>query len=160
MPAKSLVFALALSLLSLQASAQNNEAAAPQSDSAPAGTLLAKPESPSRGVEILSDTQGVDFGPYLQQWHMITQRNWEKRMPKEVNAPVSASGAVVIQFRILPSGAVMDDSVILKGRSSTVSLDHAAWSAITESSYPPLPSDFHGPYLELRAYFLYNEQPQ
>jgi len=32
----------------------------------------------------------------------------------------------------------------------------AAWGALTGSNYPPLPRDFHGPYLELRAYFLYN----
>ena len=32
--------------------------------------------------------------------------------------------------------------------------------ALTGSNYPPLPSDFHGPYLELRAYFLYNMEPR
>jgi hypothetical protein len=50
----------------------------------------------------------------------------------------------------------MDGSVILEVRSCDVALDRAAWGALTGSNYPPLPGDFHGPYLELRAYFLYN----
>ena len=39
-------------------------------------------------------------------------------------------------------------------------LDRAAWGALTGSNYPPLPRDFHGPYLELRAFFLYNMEEQ
>ncbi len=26
-------------------------------------------------------------------------------------------------------------------------------------NYPPLPKEFHGPYLELRAIFMYNTEP-
>jgi hypothetical protein len=54
----------------------------------------------------------------------------------------------------------MDGSMQLVGRSGDSALDRAAWGALTGSSYPSLPKDFHGPYLELRAYFLYNMQPQ
>ncbi len=49
--------------------------------------------------------------------------------------------------------------MILEGRSGDTGLDRAAWGALTGSNYPPLPHDFHGPYLELRALFLYNMQP-
>ena len=79
-------------------------------------------------------------------------------MPKEVNAPLLLKGIVVIRFKILPDGKVT--GMVLEGRSGTESLDRAAWGAISGSSYPPLPRDFHGPYLELRAFFLYNMQPQ
>ena len=44
------------------------------------------------------------------------------------------------------------------GRSGDVGLDRAAWGALQGSNYPPLPKDFHGPYLELRALFMYNMQ--
>ncbi len=37
-------------------------------------------------------------------------------------------------------------------------LDHAALKAIKKSKYPPLPQDFHEPYLEMRACFSYNMQ--
>jgi hypothetical protein len=61
---------------------------------------------------------------------------------------------------VLPNGRLMDGSLVLEGRSGDVALDRAAWGALTGSNYPPLPRDFHGPYLELRAYFLYNMEPQ
>jgi hypothetical protein len=61
---------------------------------------------------------------------------------------------------VLPNGRLMDGSLVLEGRSGDTALDRAAWGALTGSNYPPLPSDFHGPYLELRAYFLYNMQPR
>jgi hypothetical protein len=66
---------------------------------------------------------------------------------------------VAIRFKVLPNGRLMDGSLQLEGRSGDTALDRAAWGALTGSNYPPLPRDFHGPYLELRAYFLYNMQP-
>jgi hypothetical protein len=108
------------------------------------------------GIQILSDTQGVDFTPYLQQWYRITQATWKKLMPKEVDPPALKKGQDMIRFKILPNGELMPHSMILEGRSGDVALDRAAWSALTNSRYPPLPTEFHGPYIELRALFLYN----
>lgn len=108
------------------------------------------------GVQILSDTQGVDFTSYLQQWYRITNANWKKLMPKEVGPPTLKKGQDMIRFKILPNGELMPHGMILEGRSGDVALDRAAWSALTNSHYPPLPAEFHGDYLELRAVFLYN----
>jgi TonB family protein len=95
----------------------------------------------------------------MKQWHSITQKTWQGLMPAEVNKPILRKGVDAIRFKILPSGQVVD--MKLEGRSGTESLDRAAWGAIAQSSYPPLPEAFTGPYLELRAYFLYNmKQPQ
>jgi outer membrane biosynthesis protein TonB len=80
-------------------------------------------------------------------------------IPDEVNPPIYKSGMVAVRFKVLPNGRLMDGSLVLEGRSGDVALDRAAWGALTGSNYPPLPRDFHGPYLELRAYFLYNMQP-
>jgi outer membrane biosynthesis protein TonB len=110
-------------------------------------------------VSLLSDTQGVDFGPYLAAWHKTTQATWKKLIPQEAEAPTLRQGEVVIQFKILPNGRIMDGSMILEGRSGSVALDRAAWGALTTSKLPPLPGEFHGPYLALRADFLYNRQP-
>jgi hypothetical protein len=44
----------------------------------------------------------------------------------------------------------------LTGRSGDVALDRAAWGAIEGADYPPLPREFHGPYLQLRFRFQYN----
>ena len=122
--------------------------------------LRMHPGAGSGGVEVLSDTQGVDFNSWLARWHWETERTWDPLIPDEVNPPIYKSGMVAIRFKVLPNGRLMDGSLILEGRSGDVALDRAAWGALTGSNYPPLPKDFHGPYLELRAYFLYNMEPQ
>jgi hypothetical protein len=127
-----------------------------QSVPAPRQTDSGKAKVTPDGVEILSDTQGVDFSSYLHQWHQITSVTWNKLIPAEVNPPGHKKGVVVIRFKILPNGKLMEHSMILEGRSGDAGLDHAAWSALTDSDYPPLPLAFHGPYLEFRAVFLYN----
>jgi TonB family protein len=124
----------------------------------PGGGGLARHPGAGSGVEVLSDTQGIDFSSWLSRWHYITQMTWDPLIPDEVNPPILKSGMVAVRFKVLPNGQVTD--MQLDGRSGDTGLDRAAWGAITGSSYPPLPRDFHGPYLELRAYFLYNQQPQ
>jgi hypothetical protein len=131
-----------------------------QSDDVPTGGLTMHPGAGTGGVQILSDTQGIDFSSWLARWHYDTERTWDPLIPDEVNPPINKSGAVAIEFKVLPNGRLMPNSVHLVGRSGDTALDRAAWGALTGSSYPPLPSDFHGPYLELRAYFLYNMTPQ
>ncbi len=122
------------------------------------GSGLARHPGAGSGFEVLSDTQGVDFSSWLSRWHYITQMTWDPLIPDEVNPPILKSGIVAVRFKVLPNGQVTD--MQLDGRSGDTGLDRAAWGAITGSSYPPLPREFHGPYLELRAYFLYNQQPQ
>jgi outer membrane biosynthesis protein TonB len=122
--------------------------------------LRMHPGAGTGGIEVLSDTQGVDFNGWLQRWHRETERTWDPLIPDEVNPPILKSGMVAIRFKVLPNGRLMDGSLVLEGRSGDVALDRAAWGALTGSNYPPLPRDFHGPYLELRAFFLYNMEPQ
>jgi hypothetical protein len=123
------------------------------------GGLARHPGAGTGGVEVLSDTQGVDFSGWLQRWYYETRRTWDPLIPDEVNAPILKKGQVLIRFKVLPNGRLMDP-MILEGRSGDTALDRAAWGALTGSNYPPLPKEFHGPYLELRALFMYNLQPQ
>ena len=125
----------------------------------PSGGLARHPGAGSGGVQVLSDTQGVDFSNWLQRWHWETEHTWDPLIPDEVNPPILKSGMVAIRFKVLPNGRLMDGSLVLEGRSGDTALDRAAWGALTGSNYPPLPHDFHGPYLELRAYFMYNMEP-
>ncbi|MGA8042757.1 MAG: energy transducer TonB [Terracidiphilus sp.] len=141
----------------MRGAAQNRGTSA---NNLPGGTGLSMhPGAGTGGVEVLSDTQGVDFNSWLMRWHRETEHTWDPLIPDEVNPPILKSGAVVIRFKVLPNGRVMDGSMVLEGRSGDTGLDRAAWGAITGSNYPPLPREFHGPYLELRAVFLYNMQP-
>jgi TonB family protein len=108
------------------------------------------------GVQILSDTQGVDFSAYIRKVVSDTKRNWEPLIPEEVEPPLLKRGQVSIRFTILPGGQI--GAMTLETPSGDVALDRAAWGAITsEGQFPPLPIQFHGPQLELRFIFMYNE---
>jgi hypothetical protein len=121
------------------------------------GTAM-HPGAGTGGVQVLSDTQGVDFSNWIIRWHHETQRTWDPLIPDEANPPISRAGIVVIRFKVQPNGQLVPGSVQIEGRSGDTAYDRAAWGALTGSTYPPLPREFHGPYLELRAYFLYNER--
>jgi TonB family protein len=121
------------------------------------GGLSRHPGAGAGGVQVLSDTQGVDFNNWLIRWHRETERTWDPLIPDEVNPPLLKQGQVQIRFKVLPNGQITD--MQLEGRSGDTALDRAAWGALTGSNYPPLPREFHGPYLELRALFMYNMQP-
>ena len=106
--------------------------------------------------DILSDTLGVDFGPYIQRVIYDTKRAWYPIIPEVAQPPISKQGRTMIRFKILPDGSVTD--MHLEGPSGTVSLDRAAWAGIVSAApFPTLPKNFKGPFLELRFYFLYND---
>jgi len=105
------------------------------------------------GIEILSDTQGVDFGPYLTRIIHDVQQNWERLMPESVL--MGKKGKLTIEFAITKDGQVAAMKVTVP--SGDTALDRAAWGGITASNpFPPLPTEFTGPYLELRFRFYYN----
>ena len=106
-------------------------------------------------AEVLSDTQGVDFGPYLSRVLDAVRRNWYNLIPEEARPPLLKKGKVSIEFAILPSGKVAGMKIV--GPSGDIPLDRAAWGGITASvPFAPLPNEFHGPYLALRFHFFYN----
>lgn len=119
------------------------------------------PGAPGRGeigngVEILTDTQGVDFKPYLQRVIDAVRRNWYAVMPEM--AYLGRKGRVVVTFAIEQNGSV--PGLLLESPSGTASFDQAAQAAINASNpFPPLPSQFHGPELRLRFFFFYNINP-
>jgi TonB family protein len=113
----------------------------------------------SSGVDILSDTRGVDFGPYVKQVIQATRGAWLKVIPESARPPQEKQGSVGIRFKIDPMGRV--SGMVLEHPSGDIGLDRAAWRGITGASpYPPLPAEFAGPYLELRFGFFYNLDPK
>ena len=111
-----------------------------------AGALPMHPGAGTGGVQILSDQQGVDFNSWLLRWHRETERTWDPLIPEEVNPPILKKGAVVIRFKVLPSGRLMDGSMVLEGRSGDTALDRAAWGALDRVGLFRLcPENFTGP---------------
>jgi len=106
-------------------------------------------------MEVLTDTQGVDLGPYLSKVLQSVRENWYQLIPTEAHLPELKKGAVSIEFVILRNGQV--DGMKIVGPSGDAELDKAAWGGIEYSvPFAALPDKFHGPYLALRIHFYYN----
>jgi TonB family protein len=108
-------------------------------------------------LDVLSDTMGVDFGPYLQRVLHDVKMNWYNLIPESARPPIMKKGKVAIEFAILKDGSVRGMQLEQGGSSGDPALDRAAWGGITASNpFPPLPSEFAGQYLALRFHFFYN----
>ncbi len=109
-------------------------------------------------TEILSDTMGGDFGPYLNRILSDIKRNWDPLIPEEARYPLNKQGETYIRFTIGKDGKILD--MHLDDSTHDVAIDKSCWSAIkAEGQFPPLPTQFKGPNLELRIHFLVNKQP-
>ena len=110
-------------------------------------------------AEVLSDTKGVNFDPYLQRILREIYDQWIPLIPEEARPPLSKSGTTLIRFIINPDGSI--GGVYLDGSTHDSALNKAAWGSITGvGQFPPLPSQFTGPNLELRIHYLVNEKTE
>jgi len=106
-------------------------------------------------LEILTDTMGVDFGPYLNRVLHDVRQNWYQLIPESASFK---RGWVTIEFLILKDGSVQGLRVI--DSSGDVTLERPAYGSIKGSDpFQPLPREFAGPYLGLRFRFFYNLNP-
>jgi TonB family protein len=114
-----------------------------------------RPTATMGPLEVLTDTMGVDFGPYLQRVLHDVRENWYNLIPASAKSPMRKKGKVVIEFAIKKDGTVV--GMQLMRTSGDVELDRGGWGGITASNpFPPLPSEFGGPYIGLRFTFYYN----
>jgi len=114
-----------------------------------------KPTAKMGPLDVLSDTMGVDFGPYLQRVLHDVRMNWYNVIPESASMK---KGKVTIEFAILKNGTVAGMRYV--SSSGDVALDRAAYGGITGSNpFQPLPSEFGGQYLALRFAFYYNPDP-
>jgi TonB family protein len=115
------------------------------------------PNFSTEAPTILSDTRGVDFGPYLARVVFIVRRNWYSVIPE--SARLGEKGRVGVVFEILKDGSV--PQLRLVASSGSDPLDRAAVTGVHASApFPPLPAEFTGNHLVLQFIFLYNLAPQ
>ena len=133
----------------LPAQAVSLQVAAPQDN----GPALSLPHKPTQGVDILSDTQGVDFGPYVTQIMRLVRDSWNKSLAESTSPLPGAGGVTLIHIAIHADGTMA--GVRLDGSSRDPSLDHIAWKSITQlKSLPPLPVAFTESAFEVRIHFI------
>ncbi len=107
------------------------------------------------GIDLLTDTQGVNFDDYLRRVYLTVKQNWYSVMPPSVS--MGDQGVVSLQFKIMADGSVPDADPRQVFSSGKEPLDRAAVSSIRGSNpFQPLPSAFKGPYIELRFTYYYN----
>ena len=103
-------------------------------------------------LEVLTDTMGVDFNPYLRRVLAEVKQHWYELIPESAGMK---RGKVVLRFAILKDGSVA--GLQIEGSSGDSALDRPAYGSITGSNpFPPLPTEFTGPYLGLRFSYYYN----
>jgi TonB family protein len=111
------------------------------------------------GYDVLSDTQGVNFQPYIQRILRLIYQQWIPLLPEEARPPLNKRGTTQIRFTINPDGTIT--AMNLDGSSHDDALNRAAWGSITGvGQFPPLPKQFHGPNLELRIHYLVNQDTE
>jgi len=109
--------------------------------------------------QILSDTQGVDFNPYLNKIMREIYETWLPLIPEEARPPLNKQGETQIRFIINPDGTI--GGMALEDSTHDDAINHACWGSITGvNQFPPLPKQFHGPNLELRIRYYTNREPK
>jgi TonB family protein len=112
-----------------------------------------QPNFSTSGPIILSDTRGVNFGPYLARVVYIVRRNWYAIIPE--SARLGEKGRVALVFEIIKDGSV--PQLRLLASSGSPALDQAALASIRASNpFPPLPQQFTGNHLVLEFIYFYN----
>jgi outer membrane biosynthesis protein TonB len=107
------------------------------------------------GIQLLTDTEGVNFDDYLHRVYITVRQNWYSVMPASVS--LGDQGIVSLQFKIMRDGSVPEADPQQVFGSGKEPLDRAAVSSIRASNpFQPLPSQFKGPYIELRFTYYYN----
>jgi hypothetical protein len=108
------------------------------------------------GVEILSNTPGVDFAPYLRIVVGKINRNWHDQIP----ASETRKGKLAIEFAITKDGKLADMWLVSRpGGPDDEAMVRMAWASITKSNpFPLLPSEFTGSFLALRFHFDYSKR--
>ncbi|SPE41855.1 exported hypothetical protein [Candidatus Sulfopaludibacter sp. SbA3] len=102
---------------------------------------------PERGVRLvlLTDPQGIDFKPYLQQIASVSKSHWRVNLAEH-------GGPVVVQASIEHSGTV--SKIVFVSRSGSDALDRAAVQTLASSNpFPPAPTEFKGERILLQFTF-------
>lgn len=115
------------------------------------GNSASIPVTASAQIMVVSDTEGVDFGPYLNKQVLPTlQKAWAKLAPSVAgSSAVKGRGKTVIEFAIEKNGSVA--GLKLKESTNDATLDAALLDSLKSVAvFQALPAQFKGKSLALR----------
>jgi TonB family protein len=115
------------------------------------------PGSVGSGLELLSDSRGVDFHSYLTQILAAVKRNWQAVLPESARRG-ERRGKVTVRFSVSRDGKVTNVQITVP--SGADALDRAAIAGISATNpFPPLPAEYNGLPIRLQFVFYYNMRP-
>ena len=104
---------------------------------------------------MLSDTEGVDFNPYLREVYLSVKKTWFANMPPSIEK--GQQGKNIVEFRVLQDGNVPKDSLKMVLSSEKSDFDTASLQGIREAApFNHLPEKLSQPFIVLRFTFYYN----
>jgi TonB family protein len=107
------------------------------------------------GIEMRTDTEGVDFNSYLRDVYISVKKRWFANMPPSVEK--GQQGKNTVEFHVLQDGSVPRDSLKMVLSSEKSDFDSASLQGVREASpFNHLPASFSKPYIVLRFTFYYN----
>jgi TPR repeat protein len=107
------------------------------------------------GIQMLSDTEGVDFNSYLREVYVSVKKRWFANMPASIEK--GQKGVNIVEFRILRDGSVPKNAVKMLVSSQKSDFDAASLQGISEAApFSHLPELYSEPFIVLRITFYYN----
>jgi TonB family protein len=113
--------------------------------------LPAKASNLNVGVDLLTDTNGINMSSYMRTLISDVKERWTLLVTDQ---SITSKEETVIDFTIAPDGHIF--ATRLEDSTHDVVLDKAAWSAIKATSYLPPPAGMKEPNLKLRVHFTVN----
>jgi TonB family protein len=113
---------------------------------------LPKTSGLNLGVDLLSDTNGINIDAYMRTLTSDLKAHWMPLATAETSLKNQAE--TVISFSIAPDGHIA--AMRLEDSTHDVALDKAAWNATKATAYSPLPDGLKDSNLKLRIHFTVN----
>lgn len=122
-------------------------------DTTPSPAATGKPAGPEIAQIIKFDTKGVEMGPWLRAFNAQVETNW--MIP---TSAMTAKGHVVMTFRVLKDGTILD--VTVKEPSDIKAFNLSSTHALKASTPTlPLPAAYPDDSMEFTITFYFNEEP-
>ena len=103
------------------------------------------------GVDVLSDTGGVNLAPYVRNLVSDLKKHWSSPAPQS-NSPTLKQQEAVLTLTIAPDSQLAAMKLENPGHDSL--LNQAAWNAAKTTSFSPPPAGMTDPNLKLRVHFM------
>jgi TonB family protein len=115
---------------------------------------LPQSSGPSLGVDLLSDTKGIDMSSYTRTLISDLKKHWTPLATDGPTQPLKSQEETLITLSIAPDGHI--SAMQIEDSTHNAVLDKTAWNATKATACPPLPAGINDSNLKLRIHFLVN----